>query len=89
MKRLTILSLLFSAALLLAQPQYPANWTNPFPPHKVIANVYYVGSEDLAVYLITTPAGHLLINSNLDISAPAIQASVRSEERRVGKECRL
>jgi metallo-beta-lactamase class B len=75
MKRLTVLGTVFTA-LLLAQGQRPANWTNPFPPHKVIANVYYVGSEDLASYLITTPEGHILINSNLDESVPQIQASI-------------
>jgi len=42
----------------------------------VIGNIYYVGSEDLAVYLITSNAGHVLINSNLEESVPQIQASV-------------
>jgi metallo-beta-lactamase class B len=76
MKRLMLLLLLVSAACLDAQTPRPAIWTNPFPAHKVIANVYYVGSEDLAVYLITTPAGHILINSNLDDSLPLIRAGV-------------
>ncbi len=49
--------------------QIPSDWTQPFPPHRVIANVYYVGSGDLASYLITTPQGHILINSSL-VSSP-------------------
>ena len=51
-------------------------WTEPFPPHKIIGNVYYVGSKDLASFLITTPAGHILINSNLESSVPAIKQNV-------------
>ncbi len=56
--------------------QNPAEWTEPFPPHKVAGNIYYVGSKGLAAFLITTPQGHILINSNLESSLPQIQASV-------------
>jgi metallo-beta-lactamase class B len=51
-------------------------WTRAFPPYRVMANVYYVGSQDLASYLITTPQGHILINSNLESSPPQIEKSV-------------
>lgn len=51
-------------------------WTQPFSPHKIIANVYYVGSKGLASYLITTPQGHILINSNLESSPALIRESV-------------
>ena len=47
-----------------------------FPAHRVVGDVYYVGSAGLASYLITTPAGHILINSSLEASVPLIQASV-------------
>jgi metallo-beta-lactamase class B len=53
-----------------------ADWRTPFTPHHVVGNVYYVGSSGLAAYLITTPAGHMLINSNLESSVPQIQESV-------------
>ncbi len=56
--------------------QAPSAWTEPFPPHQVIANIYYVGSKDLASYLITTPDGHILINSSLESSVPLIRQSV-------------
>jgi metallo-beta-lactamase class B len=56
--------------------QMSAGWTTPFPAHRVIGNVYYVGSKGLASYLITTPQGHILINSSLDSSVPLIQESV-------------
>lgn len=47
-----------------------------FPPHKVIGNVYYVGSVEYASYLITTPQGHILVNPSFETSVPLIQASV-------------
>jgi metallo-beta-lactamase class B len=50
----------------------------PFPAHRVIGNVYYVGSKDLASYLITTPQGHILINSGFEETVPLIQKSVES-----------
>ena len=55
-----------------------ADWYEPFPAHKVIGNVYYVGSKDLASYLIVTPVGHILINSGFDETVPLIQKSVES-----------
>jgi CubicO group peptidase (beta-lactamase class C family) len=64
------------ALALAAVAQGPADWYVPFPPHKVIGNVYYVGSKDLATYLITTPEGHILINSGFERTVPLIQASV-------------
>ena len=51
-------------------------WTRPFPPFKLIGNIYWVGSYDLSTYLITTPQGHILINTGLGESAPNIKASV-------------
>src|SRR5450755_1685628 len=59
-----------------ATPGTPPDWLNPFPAHHVMGNIYYVGSEGLASYLITTPAGNILINSSLDASVPLIQASI-------------
>src|SRR5690242_21155290 len=49
-----------------------------FPAHRVVGNVYYVGSDALATYLITTPEGHILINSGFEETVPLIQASVES-----------
>jgi metallo-beta-lactamase class B len=56
--------------------QIRPEWTAPFPPFRIAGNLYYVGSKDLASYLITTPRGHILINSNLVGSVPAIRTSV-------------
>jgi metallo-beta-lactamase class B len=59
-----------------AAPGSP-EWSEPFPPHRMIGNIYYVGSRGLASYLITTPAGHILINSNLKTSISLIRESVK------------
>lgn len=47
-----------------------------FPPHKVVGNLYYVGSQSLASYLITTPEGHILINTNYEDAVPTLRKSV-------------
>ena len=52
------------------------DWTEPFPAFRIAGNLYYVGSKGLASYLIATPDGHILINSNLESSVPQIRASV-------------
>ena len=54
----------------------PAAWTEPFPPFRIAGNLYYVGSKDLANYLIVTPQGNILINSDLEANAPLIRASI-------------
>ena len=53
-----------------------ADWTEPFPAFRIAGNLYYVGSKGLANYLITTPQGHILINSDLEANVPLIRASV-------------
>jgi len=60
--------------LLFAQAN--SDWDQPFPPHRVIGNIYYVGTKGLASYLVTTPQGSILINSSLESSVPLIRASV-------------
>ena len=59
-----------------AWPQNSADWTEPFPPFRIAGNLYYVGSKGLANYLVTTPQGHILINSDLEANVPLIRASI-------------
>lgn len=54
----------------------PSNWMEPMPPFKIAGNLYWVGSKDLASYLVTTPEGHILINSSFEESVPLIRASI-------------
>src|SRR6476619_7605500 len=66
------------AALLAAALCARARADEPFPAHRVIGNVYYVGSKALASYLITTPEGHILINSSFEETVPLIRVAVES-----------
>jgi metallo-beta-lactamase class B len=50
----------------------------PFPAFRIAGNLYYVGSKDLASYLVTTPSGDILINSSYQASVPLIQRSIES-----------
>ena len=70
-------SLALLVALLISATSN-ARAAGPYPAHKVVDNIYYVGSNDLAIYLVTTPKGHMLINTGFDETVPLIQASVRS-----------
>ena len=78
----TTLAILVFAGGAYAQ-QTPA-WTEPFPPFHVAGNLYYVGSKGLANYLIATPQGHILINSDLEANVPLIRASVEKLGFRFG-----
>src|SRR6266550_3879201 len=69
----------FAAVFIIAgglRAQGSPDWTEPFPPFRIAGNLYYVGSKGLASYLITTPQGHILINSDLEESVPLLRASV-------------
>jgi metallo-beta-lactamase class B len=61
---------------LAARAEINPEWTTPVPPFQIADNLYYVGSEYLAAYLVTTPAGNILINANLETSPPQIRASI-------------
>ena len=54
----------------------PDQFNKPFPPHKVIGNIYYVGSQSLASFLFVTPDGNILLNSCFEATVPVIRASV-------------
>ncbi len=56
----------------------PVEWTTPIAPFRIADNLYYVGSKDLASYLVVTPQGDILINSSLEASAPLIEKSVEA-----------
>jgi len=68
------------SALLLAASLVPlfaqSDWNDPFPPHRIADNLYYVGSKGLSTYLITGKQGHILINASFDRTVPLIRGSV-------------
>jgi metallo-beta-lactamase class B len=63
-----------SAAVLMGD--FTPQWNQPLPAYRIISNLYYVGTNYLASFLITTPQGHILINPDYEQSVPLIRASV-------------
>ena len=62
-----------------ASQQFPVeDWNQPFKPFRIIGNIYYVGTNNLACYLITTPAGHILLDTALEESAPIVRANIEA-----------
>src|SRR5712671_1813914 len=54
----------------------PEDQTTQFPPHKIIGNLYYVGTRTLSSFLIVTPQGNILMNSTYERNVPVIEKSV-------------
>lgn len=76
----SLLALIFFALAFVGtkEAKLQADWTEPFPAFRIAGNLYYVGSKGLANYLIATPRGHILINSDLEANVPLIRASIES-----------
>ena len=78
----TLLSITLTTLFILLVKTNPVTaqdeWTEPFPAFRIVGNLYYVGSKGLANYLITTPKGHILINSDLEENVPLIRSSIES-----------
>jgi metallo-beta-lactamase class B len=64
------------ASILARNMGTPEDQTTQFPPHKIIGNLYYVGTRTLSSFLIVTPQGDLLINSTYERNVPTIEKSV-------------
>ena len=76
MARAALACFVVSATIPLAAQ--PEDWARPFPGHRVIGNLYAVGTYDLGVFLITSDEGHILINTALEDSVPLIRSNVES-----------
>src|SRR5262245_55292651 len=80
---LAISALIFTATSAAAQTERDLlkdtikNWNTPTEPFKVFDNVYYVGTNGLAVYLLTSPQGHILIDSAMPEATPLIEANIQ------------
>ncbi|MGA3238435.1 MAG: subclass B3 metallo-beta-lactamase [Bryobacteraceae bacterium] len=66
----------FFAACAALFAQGNPDWHREFPAFKIAGNLYYVGTADLAVYLIHTPQGNILINTDFKQDVPAIRKSI-------------
>jgi metallo-beta-lactamase class B len=72
--RAMTLSFFLGTTALLAQGN--PDWHREFPAFRIAGNIYYVGTADLASYLITTPQGHILLNTDFKEDVPLIKKSV-------------
>jgi len=70
-----VVSMLTATGSLAQAPQAP-RVVEAFPPFKVIGNIYYVGDTNEAIYLITTPQGHILLDTGYQETAPIVRAGV-------------
>jgi metallo-beta-lactamase class B len=66
------------AAQTVKEPRTTEEWTRAYQPFRIAGNLYYVGTYDLACYLITTAQGHILINTGLASSASQIKSNIET-----------
>jgi metallo-beta-lactamase class B len=75
MRKILLLTALFASFSVVALSQ-PKGWNDAFPPFRIMDNLYYVGTKELASFLFVTPQGDILMNSNYESSVPVIKANV-------------
>ena len=75
---LTIALLIFACSgVSLAQlTETDRSWNQPVEPFKIAGNIYYVGANEITSYLITTPNGHIILDSGFKETVPLIKANV-------------
>lgn len=79
MKNLAFLFLLissFAISLAAQESESDRQMNQPIEPFKIVGNIYYVGASDVTSYLITTPKGHILIDSGFKETVPQIKANI-------------
>ena len=73
----TVHGLKFTPRIILARNMgTPEDQTAQFPPHKIIGNLYYVGTRTLSSFLVVTPQGNILINSTYERNVQTIKKSI-------------
>ncbi|MEO8415802.1 MAG: subclass B3 metallo-beta-lactamase [Ginsengibacter sp.] len=75
---LSIISFSLTAQKVQEPATNHADWSKPYPPFRIAGNLYYVGTYDLACYLITTPQGNILINTGLAASVTQIKNNIET-----------
>ena len=46
--------------------QFSGPYSEPAEPFRIVGNIHYVGAANIASYLITTPQGHILIDTGMN-----------------------
>jgi metallo-beta-lactamase class B len=80
-----IAAVLFFAVTAFAQKdETDRKWNTPIEPFKIVGNVYYVGAAEITSFLITTPAGHILLDGGYAETAPQIVENIKKLGFQVG-----
>jgi metallo-beta-lactamase class B len=72
-----VLKLFVSLSALVLFVQMPAQWTQATKPFRLAGPIHYVGTTELAAFLIHTPQGHILIDGSVPAAAPVVEKSIR------------
>jgi len=59
-----------------AGAQLPGSWIEPFEPFQLADSLYYVGTRGISAFLLTDPAGHVLIDTGLEENGPQVRANI-------------
>jgi metallo-beta-lactamase class B len=73
----SLIVILAAAAVLAGQGRFPANWTERVKPFRIMANIYYVGTADLSSFLVTSPEGHVLIDTGVEGNSEVVIDGIR------------
>lgn len=71
-----LLSGIYATAQKVVQPPVQPDWVKDYPPFRIAGNLYYVGTYELASYLIVTKDGLILINTGTRESVPMIRSNI-------------
>lgn len=71
-----LIGLFLSFSIYAQKTEEERSWNQPVEPFKIAGNIYYVGASDVTSYLITTPKGHILIDSGFIETVPQIKANI-------------
>lgn len=73
----TLATALLLTFAISAHAAIPESWTRAVEPARVVGPIYYVGTEELAAYVIATKEGLILLDAPMDVNAPLILRNVR------------
>src|SRR5437868_6994931 len=58
--------------------QFHGPYSQPEQAFRLVGNIYYVGAKNIASYLITTPQGHILVDTGTVEMTPVITHNIET-----------
>jgi metallo-beta-lactamase class B len=71
-------ALLLVSFAAVAGGQGNSSWTEPFAPFRVAGNIFFVGTRGVSSFLLTTPDGHILLDTGLEQAVSQVRANVEN-----------